>query len=285
MRLSQATGLFVLLIVAQGCLSTGGTPAAGQNELRMSTTSSVDNTGLLDYLSPHFLDDTGLMIRWHAVGSGQAMADGRLGNADVLLVHDPEAEQRFVAEGHGSARLAVMQNEFLIVGPAADPAGVAGAANARDAFANIRAREAFFASRGDDSGTHSRERLIWGLSDFDYDRDIDIESNAWYRSTGQGMGATLRFASETGAYALTDDATFYAYEGGLDLVILLRNDPPLDNHYSVIPVNGTKHPGVDEAAAWTFSRWITAARGQDLISSFTANGRQLFQPEAATVAL
>ncbi|MBI4393132.1 MAG: substrate-binding domain-containing protein [Euryarchaeota archaeon] len=271
------------VIVFPGCLGALPGDATAPEQLRMSTTTSVDNTGLLDYLSPFVVDETGLLMRWHAVGSGQAVADGRLGNADVLLVHDPAAEARFVADGHGSTRLAVMRNEFLVLGPEADPAGLAHATNASDAFARIHAAKAPFASRGDDSGTHAREKLLWSLAGFNYTTDVDVDENTWYRSTGQGMGATLRIAAEVGAYVLSDDATFYAYQGDLALEILVRNDPPLDNHYSVMPVNETKHPGVNEKAAWAFAEWLTSSRGQSLIGAYKVAGRMLFTPEAGAV--
>jgi tungstate transport system substrate-binding protein len=279
----SAAVLLAVVIVSSGCLGTRPADGPAPEELKMSTTTSVDNTGLLDYLSPFVVNETGLLMRWHAVGSGQAMADGRLGNADVLLVHDPAAEAKFVAEGHGTARLAVMRNQFLILGPEGDPARVIDAKNASDAFARIHAAQAPFASRGDDSGTHAREKLLWSLAGFNYTTDVDVDENPWYRSTGQGMGATLRIAAEVGAYVLSDDATFYAYQGDLALEILVRNDPPLDNHYSVIPVNGTKHPGVNEKAARAFAEWLTSARGQSLIGQFKVAGRGLFTPEAGAV--
>jgi tungstate transport system substrate-binding protein len=170
-----------------------------------------------------------------------------------------------------------MRNEFLILGPPSDPADAGSASNAAEAFGRIHDSGGPFASRGDDSGTHSREKLIWKLAGFDYARDIDVESNSWYYSTGQGMSATLRVASELGAYVLTDDATFYAYDGGLSLAMIFRNDPPLDNHYSVIPVSASKHPGIDEEAAWDYSNWLTSTRGQELIAAFKVGGQWRFR--------
>ena len=240
----------------------------------LATTTSTRDSGLLDYLLPSFSQDTGTGIRYVAVGTGLALDMGRRGDADVVLVHAPPSEAVFMDEGHGLCRSPVMRNQFIVVGPPSDPAGVRNLENATVAFARIRAQQALFVSRGDNSGTHQMEKAIWSWVGYTPDPLRD----PWYREAGQGMGATLKLVSELGAYTLTDDGTFLVLRAGLELDVHITNDPPLQNFYSVIPVNSERHPAVMKDGALAFARWIVSARGQALIGNYTIAGEQPFHP-------
>lgn len=239
----------------------------------LATTTSTRDSGLLDYLLSHFLEDSGISVRYIAVGTGQALDAGRRGDADVVLVHAPVAELTFMAEGHGLCRSPVMRNEFVVVGPRSDPAGIRGLTNATEAFRRIYGSESPFVSRGDNSGTHLMEKLIWSWVGVQ-----PTSSDPWYKESGQGMGPTLIMASELGAYTLTDDGTFFVRVSSLALEIDVSTDPPLQNHYSVIPADPSRHPGVFVAGAVSFAKWIVSARGQTLIASYTIGGHQPFHP-------
>jgi tungstate transport system substrate-binding protein len=257
------------LLVAAGC---SGRPAP---TLTLATTTSTQDSGLLDVLVPRFREQSGIEVKVVAVGTGQALELGRRGDADVLLVHDPAAEQRFVAAGFGVGRRQVMYNDFVIVGPSADPAGVKGQASAAEAFRRIAAREAPFVSRGDESGTHVKEKAVW--------RQAGVEpKGAWYVRAGAGMGQVLRMASEKRAYTLSDRGTFLAQRGGLELAVLSEGDPLLVNQYSVIRVNPEKHPHVRKEAAEKFADFLLAAETQRLIADFGKDryGQPLFFPGA-----
>ena len=251
-------------------------PARAAEFITVQSTTSTQNSGLFDHLLPLFEADTGIEVRVVAVGTGQAIKNAERGDGDVLLVHAKEAEEAFVAAGHGLARHDVMYNDFVIVGPAADPAGIAGTADAPTALAAIAAAEAPFASRGDDSGTHKAERRLWAETAV----DVDGASGTWYLETGSGMGATLNAAVELGAYALTDRATWIAHGNKGEHRVLVEGDPRLFNQYGVIAVNPARHPSVKAEAAEAFVDWITGAAGQAAIASFAVDGQQLFTPNA-----
>ena len=250
--------------------------AAGDGErLILSTTTSTADSGLLDYILPDFEEKYGVEVDVIAVGTGQALEMGRAGDADVLLVHARALEDEFVAEGHGTERYDVMYNDFVIIGPPSDPAGVANTESAAAAFTAIAESGATFVSRGDDSGTHVKEQEIWAAAGIE-------PSGDWYQSAGQGMGDVITMANEQEAYTLSDRATFASMKAqGLDLEVLGEGDPVLFNPYGVIPVNPETHPGVNYEAAQQFADWITSVETQELIGSFEVNGNVLFTPDSA----
>lgn len=251
--------------------------------LRLATTTSTYDSGLLDYILPRFEEEWDCEVDVIAAGSGQALEMGRRGDVDVLLVHSPLSEIEFVQDGYGESRTLVMYNSFVIVGPKDDPAGIHGASSASQAFKRIFDNRTQpwlkFVSRGDDSGTHAKELAVWisaGLNASSF-------SGSWYLSAGQGMGAVLDMCEQMGAYTLSDDATYYqrvdeALVPHLD--ITYQGDPALFNQYSVIPVNATKWPHVAHDIALGFVSWITSQDGQGLISSYAKYGQRLFHPNA-----
>ena len=232
--------------------------------------------GLLDHLIPIFRNKTGIGVRVVAVGTGQALKNGRNGDGDVLLVHARAAEERFVATGFGIERRDVMYNDFVVVGPAADPAGIRGASDVTAALAKIATRRIAFVSRGDESGTHIRERSLWAFT-----IDPDGFSGGWYRETGSGMGATLNVAVGMGAYAITDRATWVGFRNKADFGILVAGDRRLFNPYGVILVNPVRHRHVNAVGGRAFIRWLTGPEGQAAIGSFRVDGIQLFHPAAS----
>lgn len=248
---------------------------SGENELILATTTSTQDSGLLDVLIPMFEDQYDYKVKTIAVGSGQALEMGARGEADVLLAHSPKAEEEFMAAGNGESREAVMHNDFVIVGPSDDAAGIMGLESAADALAMIAEAEAPFLSRGDESGTHSKELSLWST--------MGIEpSGNWYQETGQGMGATLNVASEKEGYTLTDRGTFLAQRANLDLEVLVEGDPALFNNYHVIVVNPEKHDEVNVEAARDFASFILSAPIQETIRGFGVAefGEPLFVPDA-----
>ncbi len=267
----RRSNFVLLLLLATLC---GCAPANKPREvLTLATTTSTRDSGLLDVLVPRFEQQTGIDVKVVAVGTGQAMAMGRRGDADVLLTHAPAAEKEFVAQGHGTWRWSVMYNDFVVVGPPADPAGIDRIESVSEAFKRIAQTGAPFVSRGDESGTHMREKQIW--------QKAGIEPNGpWYLASGSGMGQTLRVAGEKRAYTLTDRSTFLAQQEGLDLVVLVEDDPLLQNHYAVIAVNPEKHPGVNHQGAVQFARFLLAPDTQQVIAHFGEDkyGQPLFHP-------
>lgn len=264
--------------------------------LKMSTTTSTESSGLLDVLLPEFTKDTGIEVKVVAKGTGAAIRDGADGNVDVIFVHDPEREEKFVADGLGTKRYSVMYNDFLIIGPAADPAGAKGA-SAAESMKRIVASEAVFVSRGDDSGTHAKEQELWKATGLPLkeedtifkDKEVTFkavrpEQMKMYMSIGQGMGKTLTFAEEKQGYALTDRGTYVQYKygraEGLDLEPISEGDTALFNPYGVIPVNPEKHPHVRFDLADTFAKWLVSERGQQVIGSYKLLDKQLFFPDA-----
>jgi tungstate transport system substrate-binding protein len=264
------------LAVLLSLTSCGSEQAAGPSDgksLILATTTSTHDSGLLDELLPVFTKDTGWQVKPLAVGSGQAIELGRRGEADVLLVHSPEAELEFVAEGSAGERRLVMHNDFVLVGPANDPAGIRDLPAAQ-AMRTIAAKKAGFVSRGDDSGTHAREEKLW-------EETKTVPSGQWYRSTGQGMGATLRVASETSGYTLTDRATYLSQKGNLELEVLSEGDRALLNIYHVIEMTKDAGDRVQPDAAKAFADWMVGSRAQRMIGDFDAgSGQPLFVPDA-----
>ena len=254
-------------------------PAAGpaNPNLILATTTSTQDSGLLDVLVPMFEEQTGYIVQTVAVGSGAALKMGEEGNADVLLVHAPAAEVTLMEAGFGKDRFLVMHNDFIIVGPADDPAGIKDL-GPKDAFVAIYEAGAPFVSRGDDSGTHKMELSFWTKAEL----DPRTEKPAWFVETGQGMGASLTIASEKGAYILTDRATYLANKDNLQLEILLEGNNALLNVYHVITVNSEKWPKVNYDGALAFSKFITDPATQDVIGKFGVEkyGQQLFIPDA-----
>ena len=250
--------------------------SAAERELRMSTTTSTENSGLLEHILPQFEKASGIHVSVIAVGSGKALALGRSGDVDVMLVHAPDAEKKLVAEGYGVERRGVMYNDFVIVGPKRDPAGIRGGKDVLEAMERIAASgKARFVSRGDNSGTEMMEQSYW--------KSIGRKpEGASYVSAGQGMGKVLAMASEMGAYTLSDRATWVSFGDKGDLEILVEGDPKLFNPYAVIAVNPDRHPHVNAKGAMQFIEWLTSTEGQTAIASFRVKGEQLFVPSAHT---
>ena len=244
--------------------------------ITLASTTSTENSGLFDHLLPRFTEATGISVRVVAVGTGQALRIARNGDADVLLVHHRPSEEAFVAEGYGVQRHDVMYNDFVLVGPSKDPAALRGLDDAAAALARVAAASALFASRGDDSGTHKKERDLWAAAGLD-----PVEaSGTWYRETGSGMGATLNAAAGMAAYVLSDRATWIAFQNKGDLEVLVEGDPRLFNPYGVILVNPAKHPHVNAKDGQAFIDWLVSKEGQAAIAAYRLDGRQLFFPNA-----
>jgi tungstate transport system substrate-binding protein len=244
-------------------------------EIILATTTSTRDSGLLDVLLPMFEEQTGYTVKMVAVGTGEALKMGQEGNADVLLVHAPASEEEYMNGGYGTDRYLVMHNDFVIVGPADDPAQIAGAASTVDAFKAIAAAKANFVTRGDDSGTNKAELKIWKSAEI-------TPEGEWYINSGQGMGDTLRIASEKAAYTLTDRATYLSMKDTLDLTILYEGDKALMNIYHVITVNPDKWPAVNYDGAKAFADWMVSADTQATIASFGVEeyGQALFIADA-----
>jgi len=244
--------------------------------ITLASTTSVRNSGLYDWLLPKITRAHSIDVRVIAVGTGQAIRLARRGDADALLVHDEAAERAFVASGFGTDRRKVMFNHFVVIGPVADPAGVARTGHAPDALRAIANAGRPFVSRGDDSGTHKMERRLWRRAGLDPRRTL----GGWYREVGAGMGATLNMANAMGAYALTDKATWINFANRADLAIMLPAAPALLNQYSIIAVNPTLHPHVKAKAARAVMDWLTGPEGQAAIAAYRLAGQQLFFPNA-----
>jgi tungstate transport system substrate-binding protein len=240
----------------------------------VASTTSTQDSGLFEHLLPLFTAKTGIAVRVVAKGTGQAIKEAQNGDADVLLVHDKTSEEKFVAEGFGVKRFDVMYNDFVIVGPTGDPAGIKGLRDAPAALARIAAAGAPLASRGDDSGTHKAELRLWGEAGV----DVKAASGSWYRETGSDMGPTLNTAAGMGAYALADRGTWLAFKNKGDLAILVEGDRRLFNQYGVILVNPQKHPHVKAAEGQAFVDWLISPEGQRAIADFRIEGQQLFFP-------
>jgi tungstate transport system substrate-binding protein len=240
----------------------------------LQSTTSTANSGLYDFLLPIFTENTGITVNVVAVGTGQAIKNSQNGDGDVLLVHATAAEEQFVAEGYGVARFDVMYNDFIIVGPPTDPAGIGRTTNSPTALAKIAAAKAPFASRADNSGTHQKEMQLWQEAGIDPAKD----SGTWYRETGSGMGTTLNAAVGMGAYTITDRGTWISFKNKGDHRILVEGDRNLINQYGIILVNPKKHPNVKVEEGQAFVDWILSDAGQAAIASYKIDGQQLFIP-------
>ena len=277
-----------------------GTVTGSDKVLKMSTTTSTQSSGLLDLLLPEFEKDTAIKVKVIAKGTGAAMRDGQDGNVDVIFVHAKEREEKFVADGWGTMRYAVMHNDFVIIGPAVDPAAIKGFSGGGKALGKIAEMKQTFISRGDDSGTHTKEQFLWqesGVALVDKiqsivkkgrKKEVSFQMPAgsadWYLSIGQGMGKTITFADEKQAYTMSDRGTYIKYKYGktpaIELDVLCEGGPALANPYGIIPVNPEKHPHAQNDLAMQFVNWITSEKGQKMISDYRLEGKQLFYPDA-----
>jgi tungstate transport system substrate-binding protein len=267
--------IFSFLLAASFLLISCNPDASQKPNLLLVSTTSTQDSGLLDVLLPAFTAETGFNVQLVAVGSGQALKLGEQGNADVILLHSPAAEKDFVTKGFGIDRRLVMHNDFVLVGPATDPVRIRGE-DTIEALKKISTSRVTFVSRGDDSGTHVKELALWKNA------ELDPAGEDWYLETGQGQGATLSIASEKSGYALTDRGTFLAYKSNVDLEILVEGDPFLLNVYHVITVNPEKWPSVNLEGAKAFAEYITSSEGQEIIAEFGVEkyGQPLFFPDA-----
>jgi len=275
-RMKHVCRTVVLLLLT--FLIPAGNVCAQEKILLMATTTSTEDTGLLNVLAPEFKKATGIDLRWTATGTGKALKLGESCDVDVLMVHAPDAEKKFVADGFGINRKEIMYNDFVIIGPAADPAGVKGK-SVKDALQVIQAKKANFVSRGDKSGTHMMELDLWKAS------GVPIpEKETWYAQAGQGMMATITIAAEKNGYTLADRGTYIKYENNLGgnppLKILVEGDQTLLNQYSVIAVNPAKCQKAQVELATKFSNWIADLEGQKVIKEFKVMGKPLFTPNA-----
>lgn len=269
---SKGSILFLAVALVLLCLSSG-IVGAKDARLILATTTSTENSGLLDVLIPPFEEKYGVKVDVISVGTGKAIALAENGDADIILVHARAAEDEFVTEGYGVNRREVMYNDFIILGPEADSAEIRGMKDVSSAFQKILAHQALFISRGDDSGTHKKELAIWNNAGI-------VPQGDWYLEVGQGMGASLNIANEKQAYILTDRGTYLAYRQQLDLEIMVQGDPILYNPYGIIPVNPALHSHVNYQMAMAFVGYITSQTGQKIIRDFTNYGSRLFSPLA-----
>jgi len=293
-------GLAWILTLVVAVLTVPEATKGAERFLKMSTTTSTENSGLLDVLLPEFTKETGIQVKVFAKGTGAAIRDGVDGNVDIIFVHAKEREEKFVHEGYGAYRLAVMHNDFVILGPAADPAGVKGTGDAAKALRKIADHRATFVSRGDDSGTHTKEKALWKATGVPMRTETtEIVKmgkrqrvfsqhpeglGQWYLSIGQGMGKTLTYAEEKQAYTLADRGTYLKYkfgrEQGLDLKIVFEGDAELLNPYGIIPINPKRHPHVKFKWADRFAQWLISLKAQSLIARYKIEGQQAFFPDA-----
>ena len=268
--------LSLVFALSLGMMAAPAQPVeAGSHTLRLATTTSTANSGLLKILLPEFEADTGIKVLTTAVGTGKALRLGRSGRADVLLVHAPEAEEEFVASGYGLARHKVMHNDFVVAGPKEDPAGIRNLDDVAEAFRRIAATQSGFISRADDSGTHKKELQLWEAAQVE-------PFGPWYFETGQGMKGALEVADRRDSYILADHATWLALRRNLPLVLLVEGDERLFNPYGVIAVNPEKHPGVNRQNARIFIDWITSGKAREMIRAFRVEGEALFTPATDT---
>lgn len=253
-----------------------GSAHATDRAIIVQSTTSTANSGLYEAILPEFSAKTGITVNIVAVGTGQAIRNAQNCDGDVLLVHAKAAEQKFVGDGFGVQRTDLMYNDFVIVGPPSDPAGIRGISDASAALARVAERTALFASRGDDSGTHKKEVALWASAG----HDPADESGTWYRETGSGMGATLNVAIGMGAYALTDRASWISFGNKQDFEILVEGDPNLFNQYGIIPISANACPSVKAEDGKVFVDWMLSADGQSKIAAYALDGQQLFFPNA-----
>ncbi|GBC59098.1 tungsten ABC transporter substrate-binding prote in [Desulfonema ishimotonii] len=292
----------IAALLGMGMVMLAFTPSGftADKVLMMSTTTSTQASGLLEVLLPELKKDTGIEVKVIAKGTGAAIRDGQDGNVDVIFVHAKAREEKFVADGYGTKRYAVMHNDFIILGPKSDPAGIRGVKDSAQALKKIADSKSAFISRGDDSGTHTKEQALWqatGLETETVSKTITKKGKQrvisfthpkglgeWYMSIGQGMGKTLTFANEKQAYTMTDRGTYIKYKlgrkEGLELEILCEGDAQLFNPYGVIPVNPEKFSHAKYDMAKEFAEWLVSQKGQSLIANYKLLGQQLFYPDA-----
>ena len=267
---------FGMAAVALAAFGSSVSATAREEFIVVQSTTSTQNSGLFDHILPMFTAKTGIEVRVVAVGTGQAIRNAANGDGDVLLVHATSAEEKFVADGHGVGRADVMYNDFVIVGPPSDPAGVSGMSDVVAALTRIAEVESPFVSRGDDSGTNKAELRLWKQTGV----DVKAASGRWYRETGSGMGATLNIGSNMGAYVMTDRATWISFGNRRDYRIAVKGDPRLFNQYGIIQVSPEGHPNVKAETGRRFVEWILSKEGQAAIASHEVDGQQLFYPNA-----
>jgi len=269
--------IFLPLSIVVACLVADTLSAiAADRFITVASTTSTENSGLFRHLLPLFQQDTGIEVRVVAVGTGQAIELAQRGDADVLFVHHKPSEEKFVAEGFGVARFDVMYNDFVVVGPRTDPAGVKGMTDVAAALAQVAAKQAIFVSRGDDSGTHKLELSLWKAAGV----NVAAVSGTWYREAGSGMGTTLNTASGLEAYSLTDRGTWISFKNRGNLAILIEGDKRLFNQYGVMLVSPNKHPHVKAMDGQKFIDWLLSDTGQQAIAAFRIEGEQAFFPNA-----
>jgi tungstate transport system substrate-binding protein len=255
----------------------GGAAGAQDKSIVVSSTTSTTDSGLFEHLLPLFKKKTGIDVKVVSQGTGQALDTGRRGDSDVVFVHAKAQEEKFVAEDYGVKRYPVMYNDFVLIGPKSDPAGIKGTKDIAAALKAIATKDAPFISRGDKSGTHTAERNLWKAASI----DIDKEKGTWYKEIGQGMGAALNTASASNAYVLSDRATWINFKNRGELGIVVEGDQRLFNQYGVILVNPAKHKHVKKEAGQSFIDWLVSAEGQKAIADYKVNGQQLFFPNAS----
>lgn len=265
------------LLTLVASLALFGTALAQERTIMVASTTSTEQSGLFGYLLPRFTQATGIGVKVVAVGTGQALDIGRRGDADVVFVHDKPAELKFLSEGFGVKRYEVMYNDFVVIGPKADPAHIAGGKDVADALRKIAESKAAFVSRGDRSGTHEAELRLWKEAGV----DLGSAKGAWYREIGQGMGPALNMASSTNAYLLSDRGTWLSFKNRGELAVLTEGDRRLFNQYGVMLVNPARHSGVKAGDGQVFIDWLVAPAGQKTIGEYKVGGEQLFFPNSA----
>jgi tungstate transport system substrate-binding protein len=266
-----------LLIAVTASLAFAGQTIAQDKSIVVASTTSTQDSGLFGYLLPMFKDRTGIDVKVVAQGTGQALDTGRRGDADVVFVHAKLAEEKFLAEGFGVKRFPVMYNDFILVGPKTDPAGIKGSKDIAAALGAIKAGGADFISRGDKSGTHQAELNLWKVAGI----DIARSKGPWYKEIGQGMGAALNTASASNAYVLADRGTWLSFKNRGELVVAIEGDKRLFNQYGVMLVNPEKHPSVKKDLGQQLIDWLVSSEGQKAIADYKINGAQLFYPNAS----
>lgn len=263
----------VALIVLSALILSACSQSQENKAVVLATTTSTENSGLLDYLLPRFQADTGLEVKVIAVGTGKALRMAQDGDVDLLMVHAKPAEEAFIAAGYGVERVELMYNDFIFVGPKSDPAGLSKLTDINDVLHALVDTSTQFLSRGDDSGTHKKELGLWKVAGI-------TPGGEQYRELGQGMGKTLQIANELQAYTLIDRGTWLSYMGKVDLEILFEGSPPLNNQYAMIVVNPGRYPDRNQASSERLVEWLTSEQGQSLIGDFRVQGQILFQPNA-----
>ena len=271
MRLLIRSLMFASIYLALSFSAFAGNDAGSL--LRMATTTSTANSGLMEYLLPEFTRDTAIEVQVIAVGTGKALRLGREGDVDAVLVHARSAEQAFIDADFGVERFDVMYNDFVLIGPPDDPAQISGSRSVFEVLEKIRDTKSAFISRGDDSGTHKKEVSLWQKTEYSPQGD-------WYKSVGQGMGKVIQIANELGAYTMTDRGTWLAYQSKSSLALLYHGDTPLFNPYGIIAVNPKRHPHAHYESAKSLISWLTSNKGQRMIGEYTVKGEKLFIPNA-----